>query len=377
MPQSSHWDEVHLTSSYPIGPGDASGHFVQAEALASAQRGNKVLVLAPFRDKKYLNLRVSDEHSNLFLYGFSSSQLFGSPGLLANLRRRPWLIFGLFGSLARLRRSPVGKRTNGQTGKLFCHWLIPGAFPLLVSLVRGKKTAIVCHGSDIALLQRMPRQLRWIILKVISRSACEFRFVSEELRAIALRWSAPVSLINSWQAAEIKPSPLIVPIFLPSAPRSEQQHFAGERLIDLAQASCLHDSSVSLAVRRLFLKQGPKQKRTRLLVVVARLIKNKRVDTAIRAALLIARTEVVVIGEGPQLKVLQKDYPDVHFVGQLNREMTLYWLAAADVLISASRREGAPTAIREALYLSTSVVATQAGDLRNWQKHEPDLLLVN
>jgi len=63
------------------------------------------------------------------------------------------------------------------------------------------------------------------------------------------------------------------------------------------------------------------------------------------------------------LAELRQRFPDVRFTGELPRPQALAWIAAADVVISASKREGAPTALREARALGVPVVACAAGDL--------------
>jgi glycosyltransferase involved in cell wall biosynthesis len=50
-------------------------------------------------------------------------------------------------------------------------------------------------------------------------------------------------------------------------------------------------------------------------------------------------------------------------------------MAAADLLISASRTEGAPLAIREARALGVPVVSCPAGDLASWARHDGGLWL--
>jgi glycosyltransferase involved in cell wall biosynthesis len=113
-----------------------------------------------------------------------------------------------------------------------------------------------------------------------------------------------------------------------------------------------------------------------LIVVVARLIASKRVDVALRAALHVPDAQIVVCGGGPLQRALTLDFPAVRFLGNLPRNETLRWIAAADVLLSASRTEGAPTAIREARALGVPVVTTAAGDLLTWARTDPDLHVV-
>jgi glycosyltransferase involved in cell wall biosynthesis len=63
------------------------------------------------------------------------------------------------------------------------------------------------------------------------------------------------------------------------------------------------------------------------------------------------------------LAELQQRFGSVHFTGELPHSQALDWIAAADVMISASQLEGSPTALREARALGVPVVARSAGDL--------------
>jgi hypothetical protein len=87
---------------------------------------------------------------------------------------------------------------------------------------------------------------------------------------------------------------------------------------------------------------------TRLIVIVGRLVRSKRVDVALRSAALVPKANVVVIGDGPEAAELAAEHPGVRFVGLVPRDQALTWIAAADLVLSASRSEGAPTVIREA-----------------------------
>jgi len=112
------------------------------------------------------------------------------------------------------------------------------------------------------------------------------------------------------------------------------------------------------------------------MLIVGRLIPEKRVEVALRAAELVPHGRIVVIGSGPELESLRAQFPDVDFLGQLPRLEVLLWMRAADVVLSTSRHEGAPTVVREARALGVPVVACEAGDLIEWAQHDPDLWIV-
>jgi glycosyltransferase involved in cell wall biosynthesis len=112
-----------------------------------------------------------------------------------------------------------------------------------------------------------------------------------------------------------------------------------------------------------------------LAVVVARLVPDKRVGTALDAIAHLPAVQVVVIGGGPLLAELRARFQQVRFTGELPRAQALEWIASANVLVSASLLEGAPTVVREARALGVPVVACPAGDLTLWAERDPGLWL--
>jgi glycosyltransferase involved in cell wall biosynthesis len=114
-----------------------------------------------------------------------------------------------------------------------------------------------------------------------------------------------------------------------------------------------------------------------LVIIVSRLVRGKRLGTALAAASLIPDAVVVVVGDGPLGPALAARFARARFVGQLPRQQALAWMAAADVLITASRNEGAPTVVREARALNLPVVAAPAGDLTAWATSDAELTLIS
>jgi glycosyltransferase involved in cell wall biosynthesis len=55
----------------------------------------------------------------------------------------------------------------------------------------------------------------------------------------------------------------------------------------------------------------------------------------------------------------------------------LAWISCADYLVSASRLEGAPTAVREARALGVPVVAAPSGDLMEWARTDAGIEILS
>lgn len=316
-----------LTTSYPLQPGQAAGHFVAAEAEALCRQGHDVTVIAPGRQR-------AEVGSAPRLVWIESAGLFGPPGALHRLRANPWRARGALMFVVAARRQ---LRREGPFDKLIAHWLIPCAWP--IASARALQLEAVAHGSDVRLFCALPRSLRLYIAHRLMRQNVLLRCVSEPLRESLIDATTPG--LRRFTRVEA------CPIELPSA-----LDRLGARA-RLGVGAC-----------------------ARLVVIVSRLIPEKRVATALGAVAALPGIELVVIGGGPLLSALQREFPQVRFTGELPRPVALEWISAADVLLSASKLEGAPTVVREALALGTQVVAHPAGALADWARLDANLWLL-
>jgi teichuronic acid biosynthesis glycosyltransferase TuaC len=302
-----------VTTSYPSHPGQAAGHFVEAEVRERRARGENVTVIAPgsssVRDPAAGVLRAR------------GGGLFGPPGALPRLRANPLRVRGLLSFTLRARRL---LDRHGPFDAIIAHWLLPSAWP--ISVGKSPRLESVAHGSDVQLLSRLPSTLRLLIARQLMGEGNVVRCVSEHVQSELL--AATDARLRPWTF--VAASPFELPATL----------------------------GRSAARGRLGLCA-----RTRLIVIVARLIPDKRVGAALSAVALLPDVQVVVVGGGPLHGRLARDFPNVRFTGELDRPIALDWIAAADVLVSGSRLEGAPTVVREARALGTSVVACAAGSL--------------
>jgi teichuronic acid biosynthesis glycosyltransferase TuaC len=319
-----------LTTSYPAFEGDFSGHFVAAEAKALAESGH-VLVAAA-------GCGSVEAPTNIEVRWLGGRALFSYPGALGRIRSNPlrlvWLPLVVLRALATLLRHP---------GPVVAHWLVP--FGTLAAVCeRRTKIApqVVAHGSDVRLLGRAPTWLRELLVAELRRARAELTFVSHELKT-ELGHGLSLKLRDYLQGANVTPASLDVS----EAPPSQAK----------ARAELILSPSATIVV------------------VIGRLIATKRISVALRSATLVPDSTVICIGDGPLRESLEREFPEVRFVGRLHRQQTLSWIRAADLLISASHLEGAPTAIREAMALGTRVVSSDVGDLGQWTR-ESDLLFL-
>ncbi|HEY3495146.1 MAG TPA: glycosyltransferase family 4 protein, partial [Polyangiaceae bacterium] len=309
-----------VTTSYPTHPDDPSGHFVHAEVDALRAEGHEVAVLAPVPEHG----RGRDMPGVRWLAGGTA---FGAPGALPRLLARP------------LRAGPGAARFVWEArralerlapDRIVAHFLLPCAWPIAVPRSGVRALEAVAHGSDVRLVSRLPRRLRAAIAK--SLAGADVRCVSEELRQeLAAALGGALSI-------RVAPSPLVLPI---RASRAEARAALGVPASE------------------------------RLIVIVGRLVRQKRIDAALRAARTIPDAKALVIGDGPERRALELAFPEATFVGHEPRSRALTWIAAADLLLSASRQEGAPSVVREARALGTPVLAVAAGDLEAWSRDDP------
>lgn len=332
-------NHIVLTTSFPAFPGDAAGHFVETEALELAEHGTVSILAAGQGHSEH---RDSRPCAVTWLGG---AGLFGSPGALERIRGNPWALRELPGVLRRARLA-----LRAQKGSLFAHWIVP--FGYLGAREQNARALgdrfdhfeVIAHGSDVRLLLALPAFLRNMVIRELLRAKALLRFVSSDLRAQLAR-ALPAPLAAFVQTAEVRPATLKIN---PEIPSRHEARF----LLGLARDA-------------------------RVLLFVGRLIAGKRPFEALLSACLVPEAEIYCLGDGPEKDALIAAFPEVRFLGQVSRELCLTWMRAADALISASEQEGAPSAIREALALGTSVVAVPAGDLRERAVSETNLYLVD
>jgi glycosyltransferase involved in cell wall biosynthesis len=221
---------------------------------------------------------------------------------------------------------------------VIAHWIVPCAWP--AALGSAAPLEIVAHGSDVRLLGALPRRLRVSIVGSLLARDARFRFVSGELRQ-RLAESTGFAQLND---SAVEPAALD----LSDAPDRE----AARRALAIAADA-------------------------RVVTIVSRLVASKRTEVALSAATLLPKSVVLVVGDGPELSRLRERYPGARFLGQKPRPAALACIAAADVVLSASRDEGAPTVVREARALGVPVVAVSAGDLDEWARDDASLFVVN
>ncbi len=243
----------------------------------------------------------ADERRPLFYRG-------GAPGAL---RGRGWVGAARFSSTLWLEAAKRARRWDA----LVSHWLVPsGAVGL--SLQRGRPHLAIAHGSDVALLARLPGGRA--LVRSIARRA-DLVYVAGALRVDG----APGR---------------VVPMGIDVAPLTPRP---GERERERARLGL--DGVVALYLGRLSTEKG--------------------CDRAIDA--LPDGLTLLVAGDGPERRELEARARGrrVRLVGEVRGEAERALLAAADLMVVPSRADGAPTVALEALAAGLPLVATSVGGL--------------
>jgi glycosyltransferase involved in cell wall biosynthesis len=314
-----------VTSSYPREPGDPAGHFVASEVTRFVRAGQEVHVFAPGTGP-----RSADGAT---LHWLADGGAFGWPGALSRLKQDPRRVFGASAFVLRAREA---LRKAGPFARVHAHFLLPCAWPI-AALASSAELELVGHGSDVRLFCALPAALRAHVARGWLGRKARIRVTSSELARLLRAANPELSASLRVQAS---------PTDLGAVPSR------GE------------------ARRALGWDERPRA------LIVARLIPGKCVATALRALSLVAGVQAVVVGDGPELHALRLRFPAVQFTGRLPRPEALQLIAAADVLVSASPEEGAPSVVREARALGVRVVAVRAGELPAWAASDPGIRLV-
>lgn len=300
-----------VTTSWPRFDGDPAGHFVAADVRAMAQRGDVDIEVIAAR-----------------------GDAFGWPGLAARVREKPWRALGVASWVMEARN----RVTSGGFDRVVAHWAVPCAWPIASSSDARFALDVVSHGGDVRLLARLPPSVRAHVVRRVADRAQSWRFVAVHLL------DTVVSRVPAGVGRAVE------------------------------RVACIGASAIDLtAPGERAIEEKKKRIAEPFAVCVGRLVASKRVDEAIAWA---AREEVtlVVVGDGPERASLERAAraqggpTRVVFVGDVDRPEALAWIAASELVVSASQAEGLSTVQREADALgvpfvsaSTSTVSPQSG----------------
>ena len=309
-----------LTTSFPLRAGASSGVFVGrlAEHLG---KSCKLSVLAP-ADQELVDIPIGKSYTvSTFRYAPAKWRVLaqGGGGIPAALSANPvlWLLVPVFVfSMAFF----CFKRSR-HADLIFANWSICGFVAGFVGLVRGLPVVTTLRGEDANRIESSV--VHWVLILSCLRLGQRVIAVSDD---IANR----VKKMFPTMADKV----VMIPNGVDTMP--------GRGKTDVAK--------VQNAV---------------FLVMVGSLIPRKSVPTVLHAvANLPDKFSLTIIGDGPEKEVLVRlaeqlkiDHR-VNFLGHLPPEQVSTWLTKADVFITASRNEGRPNAVLEAMAAGLPIICS-------------------
>ena len=215
------------------------------------------------------------------------------------------------------------------------HWLLPwGLFP-----TNGYPMHLYAHGSDVALLERLPRWLGTMLARRIMKNASGITFVSENLRS-----RFKVITNTSWRCTH-NVQPMGVFRTQPDVTLTKQLKASGRA-----------DFTVT---------------------ALGRLVPIKGIDVLIRAMDSIQGCRLLIAGDGPERsrleRLAQAQSSRVTFLGHVTPSQREALLQQTDLFVQCSRmiehrQEGCPIALLEALDTGVPAIVSATGGMRELAK---------
>jgi glycosyltransferase involved in cell wall biosynthesis len=315
-----------LAHVFPRASTDPMGAFVLHLADALAARGVHIEVIAPHAAALADAETFGAVRVQRFHYAPARWERLAYTGVMHELVARSIVNKILFACflltfwLATLRRI-----VTTRPHILHAHWWMPGGWVgALAALVTRVPLVITTHGTDVEMLRRT-------------------------------RWAKPLARFVFARARAI----VCVSTYL------------REQLLALCVADAARVRVVPQPVHPLFQRAAVSTQRSDTILTVARLTRQKGIDTLIDAlAILRARgvdARLRIIGDGPERAALEQHARDlnvhahVEFLGALPQAELPAHYARAAVFVLPSIREGMGLVFVEALLCGTPIIATASG----------------
>lgn len=321
-----------VTTSFPRFEGDGAGRFVLEHALALAQAGHSIEVLAPEPRSGVLPTAVRGCSVTWvpYLRPRALERTFYGAGSPENLARDPLAWLGVV-PFVRALDAAVRERMQ-RWDAVVSHWALPCAL-VAGRYARGRPHLAVFHSADVTALRHAPSA----VLATIASRATALQFVCSAHRdSFCIR------------VRDVDARVLVLPMGIANAPPMTRRN------------------------------------RVRRLLAVGRLVPIKRTHRLIEAMRGLDDVELVIAGDGPERARLERlaRGARVEFTGHLAERELARLFDRADAFVVPSgrsrfgREEGVPHSMLDAMIRSLPVVATTTGGIAEVVRDGVEGLLV-
>ena len=329
---------LFITTSFPIGKDSNSGIFVYRLVKALTKQV-PVTVLTPDDCSPRETVHADAGYTlKTFRYAPLKWQLLahrpgGIPVALAEQKLLyfllPVFLLSLFFSACRNAR---------QADIIHANWTVTGFIAGLAGLVWRKPVITTVRGADIERLEKAitDRFVTWLCLGLNSRIACVSPGLKKKLAALYPRFKNRL-------------------LFIPNG--------VDQELLDIRrEPRPAHGDEIRL-------------------ITVGSLIPRKSVETIIRALPACPGCTLAVLGEGPMQSRLEKLAAEmqldkrISFRGAIAPDAVGREMANADILVIASRSEGRPNVVLEALAAGLPVIASRIDGITDFIHDDSNGLL--
>lgn len=315
-----------LTTSFPLRRGAASGVFVERLAQRLGEQGH-IHVLAPAAQEPALLAEDRMYELSTFFYAPAKWRTLaqGGGGIPAALSAKPWLWLLVPFFIAAMLIACF--RHARRADLIFANWSICGVVAGIVGRLWGRPVVTTLRGEDAnrvdsSLIQR-------ILIGLCLRLGGRVVAVSDDI---------------AYRMKEMFPAMAEKVVMIPNG-------------VDPVLSHEISSGNADNGIVRL--------------IMVGSLIPRKSVQTALQAlARLPEEFMLTIIGDGPErleLTALAETLGTgerVRFVGHVQPEQIPDWLVKADILVMASRSEGRPNAVLEAMAAGLPVVGSDLPGIR-------------
>lgn len=329
-----------VTTSYPLSPGSTSGIFV-SRLVRQLPATIRKTVITPCPDHAATARDEQDIRIQCFRYAPTAWQRLahrpgGIPAAFHNCR---WLLLLLPGMLLAMLIACI--RTGRKSDLIHANWSLNG----FIAGIAGKLTATpvmtTLRGSDVERLEqsRLQRLVLYACLRLNHRIVTVSEAIRDDVCRRYPRFRARITSIPNGVGNDFLDIPL----------------------------------------------DRPRETDSFRITAIGNLSANKRIDTIIRAASRSACSRMLrlnIVGSGPEFDSLRTCARDatangveVEFSGSITPDGIPAVLAATDVFVLASRSEGRPNVVLEAMAAGLPVLAADIAGVRELIRHEETGLL--